>query len=69
MEKIIYLILEIIPFVAVGLIVFYVTRVTDNKELRKATLEAYYKGKADGERAALKEQLDKLNGYQNQHKD
>ena len=62
MVDVLGLIVMILPYCIGGLVVFIVMRLKHNDEIRRLTLEAYYKGKKDGENAALREQLEKANG-------
>lgn len=70
MRDILYFILDILPFFIGGFVVFVVMRLKHNEEMRKACLDAYYKGKEDGINTALREQLEKANkanGNKDQH--
>lgn len=69
MGDIIRFIFDAIPFLIGGFVVYVVMSIKHNEEIRKLTLEAYYKGKEDMENIMLREQLEKANGNKNKHDD
>lgn len=60
---------DLIPYIIGGAVVYVFMSIKHNEEIRKVTLEAYYKGKEDMENIMLREQLEKANGNKDKRRD